>query len=145
MKCSSNKQTPNVSRFPSQCFNTYFHWDKQQLFMTSSLLLTDVAHMFRSVKYANIFYLKMKDIKQFIAVCFFHICATQTVDHYISASYHSYFSQPALLLSQFSYLTRLSTVLFYKLYVHYIDKLLACYGFCPVHPPPTTTTHHHPH
>ena len=25
-----------------------------------------------------------------------------------------------------------------------IDKLLACYGFCPVHPPPTTH-HHHPH
>ena len=21
------------------------------------------------------------------------------------------------------------------------DKLLACYGFCPVHPPPPTTTH----
>ena len=25
-----------------------------------------------------------------------------------------------------------------------IDKLLACYGFCPVHPPPPpNTTHHH--
>ena len=95
LKCW-NKQTPNVYRFPSQCFNTYFHWD---------------THMFRSVKYVSQY------LKQFVLLRFIFHRQSQTVLIIISAPVivrrHSYLflffltDKMSLLLSQPSYLTAL--------------------------------------